>query len=485
MCRLLLLGLALCGTAQATPPPRVEMTVTPAWKGWARPGRATEVDVRLTSGAATRATLDVVADRHAVGAEVDLEPGRAVRLQVPVASAKRIVVSAAAPGAPPQRRDIELAQSESPLLGVALATDERVDLEGFHTVALAADDLPRNASAFLTIDALVVDAPTLSALDPRQLGALLAHAAACGRVVMLNTDPRVRRLLDGAGGCGGRALMSAASLADAKAMLASSLAVSMPAAISPGVLADLSRPDQVVWNRVAVALAVYFAAAALALLFVSSLPVLVLTPALAGVAVLALLHAKQPQSQLVVWSEGESGSQVARYQAWQRFPGLVRERMRVPIPPQLASSAHSCESTQALRLDFDASRGSFAFAEFETRLFRQVSLCYAGSFPMARAIEIAARADGMREVRNVGTMAWPRGALLDRGLVHDLPALGAAAHTTLGEQTGKLLRDAVVRTALTRIRPDGFAALWELELGGVADVGVESKGWLLVSMASP
>jgi len=138
--RLLLLALALCGMAQAAAP-RIEMTVTPAWKGWARPGRATEFDVRLSSDAATRATIDVVAGRHAVRADVDLEPGRAVRLHVPLRAAEHIAVSAAAPGASPQRREVALAQSESPLLGVGLATDEQVDLAGFHTVTLAADDL--------------------------------------------------------------------------------------------------------------------------------------------------------------------------------------------------------------------------------------------------------------------------------------------------------------------------------------------------------
>ena len=67
----------------------------------------------------------------------------------------------------------------------------------------------------------------MGALDQRQLGALLVHAAECGRIVLLNTDVRVRRVLDGTAGCGGRAVMSAASLADAREMLKSSLATSM------------------------------------------------------------------------------------------------------------------------------------------------------------------------------------------------------------------------------------------------------------------
>ncbi len=378
-----------------------------------------------------------------------------------------------------------IAQSESPLLGVGHVTGDAVQLEGFHTVALAADDLPRNASAYSSIDALIVDAPTLGALDQRQLGALLAYAAGCGRIVVLNADPRVRRLLDGAGGCAGRVLMSAASLDDARALLTTSLAVTLPSAISVGAVGGLARPGHVVWNRVAVALAVYFAAALLAVMFFSSLPALLATPVLASFAVLALLHAMPPASQLIVWSEGESGAQLARYQAWQRFPGIVREHARVPLPPQLASSAQPCDPTQAMTFDFDARQGRAAYAEFETRLFRQVSLCYAGSFPMTRALAIEARAGGLRDVRNAGSMAWPAGVLLSGGLAHDLPSLAPAARTTIGAESGHPLQDAVLRTAMTRTGHDGVAALWELDLGGVADAPVESRGWLLVSVAPP
>jgi hypothetical protein len=464
--------------------PRIELAAKPAWNGWTRPGRMTEVDVRLSAEFATRATLDVVAGRQVVRANLDLEPGRIVRLQVPVESAEEISVSAGSPVAPSRRREVGMAQSESPLLGVGLVTGDAIQLEGFHTVALDADDLPRNASAYSSIDALILDAPTLGALDERQLGALLVHAAECGRIVLLNADPRVRRVLDGAGGCGGRTLMNAASLADAKEMLVSSLAAGMiPATALPGI-GELARPDLLTWNRVLVVLAVYFAAATLVAVFFSSLPALLLAPALATMAILALLHLVQPSPQLVVWSEAASGAQTARYQAWQRFPGVARGRTRVPVLPQLAS-ARSCDPAQAMRFDLDASRGRVTFAEFDTRLFRPISLCYSGSFPVARAIAIDARPDGLLHVRNAGSIGWPKGVLLAGGLVHQLPALGPGDDTIIHTRSGKPFRDALVRTAMARTRTEGAAALWELELGGVADLPTQSKGWLLVSIPSP
>jgi len=464
--------------------PRIDLAATPAWNGWSRPGRATEVDVRLSADIATRATLVVTAGRQDVRASLDLEPGRVVRLQVPIESAEAVLVSAAAPTAPPQRSDVRIAQSESPVLGVGLVTGDPVQLEGFHTVALDADDFPRNASAYSSIDALILDAQTLGALDQRQLGALLVHAAECGRIVLLNADSPVRRVLDGAGGCGGHNLMNAASLPDARERLGTSLAAGMvPATALPGI-GELARPDLHTWNRVLVVLAVYFAAAMLASAFFSFLPALLLLPALATVAILVLLNVVQPSPQLVVWSEAASGTQAARYQAWERFPGHARGRTRVPVLPQLAS-ARSCDPNQAMRFDFDASRGRATFAEFDTRLFRQVSLCYSGTFPVARAIAIDALPDGLLHVRNAGSIGWPKGMLLAGGLVHELPALGPGDDTIVHNQSGKQFRDKLLRTAMARTGTDGAAALWELELGGVADIPTHSKGWLLVSIPSP
>ena len=483
MLRRLLLpgGLALCGIAEVIAQSRIDLAATPAWNGWARPGRATEVDIRLATDAPARASLDVKAGRQVVHADLDLVPGRVVRLHVPVSSADMVAVSAGSSTIEPQRRDVSVAQSESPLLGVALATEDLVQIEGFHTVALAADALPRNPSAYSSIDALILDAPTLGALDQRQLGALLAHAADCGRIVLVNVDPGVRRVLEGAGGCGGHALMSAASPTDAIATLKSSLAVSNVPATPLPEIGEFARSGHVTWNRVLIALAAYFAAAGLGVMFFSSLPMLLLMPMVATMAILAMLHSVRPPPELVVWSEGESGAQVARYQAWQQFPGLVRGHARVPVLQDLAS-ARSCEPTLPMRFDFDASRGRATIAEFDTRLFQQISLCYSGRFPLDRAIAIEARQGGLLNVRNAGRVAWPNGVLLAGGLVHDLPALSPGASTIIRVHTGKPLRDALMRTAMARTRVDGAAALWELEPGGMAGAQVEANGWLLVSI---
>src|SRR5574337_353610 len=481
--RALLLGAAICCVAHAAAAPRLELTVSAPWKGWSRPGRTTEVDVRINADSATHASVELAAEKLSVRAELDLQPGRAVRLQILVPAAERIEVRAAAPGAAAVQREIDIALSESPLLGLALAGSEVVDLAGFHAVALGADDLPRHAPAYASIDALVVDAATLRQLDQRQLAALLAHAAGCGRIVVVGADAPLRRLLDGMGGCGGRALMAAGSLAETRALLERSLADSLPAPIDAAAIGAPARPSPLLWRQVAVAVAACLAAIALAIVFASSLSALLATSALATVAVVGWLHAIDPPSQLVVWSEGDAGARVARYQAWHRIQGVARTRIRVAIPPQLADSAQPCDAGVAMRLDEDPVVQRATFAEFETRLFRQVRLCYAGSFPINRAPEVANRADGGLDVRNAGTSAWPSGRLLARGAVDALPALAAGAQTSIDSGARLPADEDVTRAAAARMAPDTATALWPLDLGGVAGAPAASQGWLAVSAA--
>jgi hypothetical protein len=107
--RVLLAGLALCGAANAFAEPRIDLAVVPAWSGWARPGRPTEVDLRLTSSAATPATVDAAAGRQTVRARVELEPGRTLRLPLPLASPQGATVEVTLPGGTKIRREVRIA----------------------------------------------------------------------------------------------------------------------------------------------------------------------------------------------------------------------------------------------------------------------------------------------------------------------------------------------------------------------------------------
>jgi hypothetical protein len=481
------LGVALCSAAAASAAPHIELVATAAWNGWTRPGRTTEIEIRLTADTPTHATFQVAAGLETTRGEVNLVPGRVQWLHLPVASVDEVTIEVATPLGPTERRRVRLARSESPLLGVALATDAPVELDGFHPASLAADHLPRNTSAYTSMDALIIDATTLRALDTRQWSALLAHAADCGRIALLNVSSDVIRLLQDAGGCGGGALMFATSLADARDMIRHSLAVPvavvMPLAMVPGSThgdEPGSAHENVIWNRVLLVLAAYFAVAAGAAMFVSSLTALLLLPSLATVAILALLHGMQPAPQLEVWSEIESGAQVARYAAQQRLLGAVRGVKRMPLLRDLASG-RSCDARRSMKYTFDASVGLATAVDFDTRLFQQDTICYSGTFPIVRAIAVEAYSDGSVAVRNAGSSPWPQGMLLADRHVYDVPALAPGDNQLLRPAVVNPLRDDVARTALARARST-IAALWPLPLSGASGMPIDAVGWLLVSI---
>jgi hypothetical protein len=375
------------------------------------------------------------------------------------------------------------------MLAVALADGQRVEFQGFHAVALAADQLPRQPSAFASIDALVIDAPTLSALDPRQLQALLDLAATCGRIVVVAADAEVRRVLDAGAGCGGRTLVHAASPAQASAALAAALSSPVPPALSDSSVIVWSRPGLDAWRRVAVVLGGSFAAVALAIVFFSSPWPLLGASALGALLVLVAVPGGPAASRLVVWSEGASGASFARYQGWQWVTGSTRGMLRVELPPQLAASVRPCHAAQPVQFEFDAGQGRIRAASIESRLFGTLALCYEGQFPQTRSLVLEAAADGSQRVRNAGAMSWPAGWLLRDREVAALPALAPGESAALaltsdampqGTRQGAL-HDAVARTAQSR-RPDGgTAGLWALELDAVAGTPPDAQAWLLLS----
>lgn len=479
------LALALCGIAEAAAQPRVELTLAPAWDGWSRPGRVTEVDVRLRTDTAARGTLQIVSGRETVRAPLELQAGRTLRLHVPVDATDRMDLSLRLADTAPTLRVVRIAQSESPLLGLGIASGDSARLDGFHSIALGPDDLPRNAAAYSSVDALILDTPTLAALDQQQLGALLAYTAACGHLALVSPDPGAWRVLEGAAGCSGGMLISAASLAEAAARLQASLAEPPAApAVSMAGLGDLAQPDLWLWHRVLMILAVYLGTAALAVTFSASARVFLLVPLLATACAWGALRVAEPVSHLVVWAESGPSARTAQYQAWQRSTGGMGGTVRVPVLAQLGS-ARSCDRNRAVRFELDATRGRPVLAEFDTRLFQALSLCYSGNFPVMRDVSVAVRPGDALDIRNAGSLTWPAGTLAANGLVYTVPALGPGETATLRAAAGQPPPDAAARAALSRTPYDGYAALWPLELGSVADAPADSAAWLLVRIPPP
>lgn len=480
----LLLLAALAGAAQAAAAPAIEVTAAAAWKGWSRPERSTEVDLRLRSDRHRLVDIEVTSATQRTRARLELEAGAIRRLQIPVHAARELQVTVTSADDEPRRLDLSIAPSESPLLGVALGAGEAVALPGFHALALGAEDFARQPLAYSSLDALVVDARTLGTLEPPQLDAFLAAVAACGRTVVVGADSRLRQQLDGAASCNGRALMFADSPAQAVPLLQASLGERLEPLPGLAGSTELTQPARQLWSRVALGLGLYVALAALATLLGPTPAVLAGLGAAAAVAALALPRAWDPSAATAVWSEADSGSQVARYQGRQSVVGVARAQVRVPVPA-LWASARPCVPSADVALEFDADSARVVAATLRTRLFGQASLCTSGYFPMNRALAARLGADSRPEVVNAGQSAWPPGLLLAAGQTWELPPLAAGQRAVASAVASTGTRENALRFAASRVPAGAAAALWPLDFAGVAGALGPAGGWLLVTAASP
>ena len=147
-----------------------------------------------------------------------------------------------------------------------------------------------------------------------------------------------------------------------------------------------------------------------------SLPVLLLTPALAAAAVAgaAAHHAAAVAARRLERGRvGRAASRATRPGSASR--AWLATRARVPLPPQLASSAQPCDRTQAMRFDFDASRRTRDVGRVRhAPVSRRSRSAMPAAFRWPGRSRSQRAPDGSREVRNAGPMAWPPGCAAGR-----------------------------------------------------------------------
>lgn len=476
---LAVLGAASHVARSATP---LDLEVVPAWDGWTRPGRVTELDVRLRSQQrdTVRVTLSTGASR--VRTVVELEPGQQSSNAIPVPAAEVIGVGVGRARDLNASRTVRLALSESPLLAWVAGTPAPGALPGFHTISLEPGHLPLNSSAYSSIDALIIDRRVVASLGQQQLAALLAYLSGCGRAVLISATSRDEGLFRSVAGCGGRRFSVAQSEQQALVQLAAILATPSADTPEPAALASVMGPDLRSWNLVAALLALCAAAAVILGIFTSSLLAAVAVPALLAAAVLGLVQTRSPAERLTVWAEAGAGERIAQYRGLQQVTGLRRGRADVRVLDVLARP-RACRASDRGQWTWDAAARRYSGVQFDSRLFAGASLCYSGEFPVAREAAVRATPQGRLVLANAGASGLPAGRLAWNGRLFAVDALAAGRQVELDPARGSTPADGAETLALARTPVDAQAVLWPLELQRVAGAPAQSQAWLLVRAA--
>jgi hypothetical protein len=465
---------------EAAPP---EIEAVPAWGGWSRPGRISELEIRLVSQRRETATITIRSASGLIRSTVDLAPGTAGRLAVPVSAEESIVVEVARDGRKGSATDTGFSLSESPLLAWVANGPPPATIAGFHAVAIAPAQLPVTASAYSSIDALVIEREVLASLSQAQLAALLSYLAGCGPTVLVSAAANDEALLRSAVGCGERKFALARSPAEAGERLAGLLAQPVDLAPETPALAVAFAPDLMEWHRVAAILAVYAATVLILGILTSSLVAAVLMPALLAGGALVLMQTRPVEPHLTVWAETDSGERVARYRALQRMTIPRRGRVEVSVREELARP-YACGRLRPVEWRWDAAKAVFSSASFDGRLFSSALLCYAGEFPVARAA-VAMRVDaGRLTLVNAGASGWTSGRLAWNGRLFEVAALEAGQAIDIDVAAGVPATRAAEAMAMSRTPVDQPSLLWPLDLSPVASAPPGTEAWLLLRAAA-
>jgi hypothetical protein len=464
------------GTAQAAP---LDLEVIPAWDGWSRPGRITEAEVRLRSQDRESASVTISADGDTVRTRVALQPGQLSSVFVPVPAAEAVRVQARRKGHEVETRETRLALSESPLLAWVAPGPVQGSMTGFHAVVFDPGRLPRTASAYSSIDALVIDRALLPSLTQDQLASLLSYLAGCGRTILISASPADEGLFRTAVGCGGRSFAAVADAGDVGRQLDRVLATPQESPLEATSLATIDRPDLRSLSLVVTVLAVCAAATVLAGIFTTSLVAAVVVPVLAAAGALGFVQTRQPDSRLVVWAESGASERVARYRGLQQASVMSRGRVEVPVLAALARP-QSCRSADGASWTWDAAERRFSAVRLEGRLFSSVALCYSGEFPVARAAAVRPASNGRIALANAGASTSPEGLLAWNGRLFPVAPLRPGEEVQIAPDGGTRATGGPQGLALTRTPPDAQSILWPLDMRRVPGAPAQSQAWLLL-----
>lgn len=206
--------LALVAGASAAEPAGSGIELLPAWHGYQRPYRVSELAVAFSTRQAARVQVTLRRGRVTVHHDTTLTPGHSHRINLPLPSAAGDDVHVVVNGGPEQLLRMHRVPGGRPLLAALLpgAADPAPTIDGAVVVPVAADALPRHRQAYDAIDALVLDESGFLALEPAQLQALLDYLADCGPVVLATANPQLLQQFEAAAGCQGRWSRSADDL---------------------------------------------------------------------------------------------------------------------------------------------------------------------------------------------------------------------------------------------------------------------------------
>lgn len=464
------LGIVLFAVATtANSPSTVEATL--AWGGAVSSSAFTEV--ALSAESTNKLTVTTISGSPVISTTLQSDGERSLPASIPVQPSGdgAVTLNVLDGNAPPViLKAGELQHIPAPVVVVGESVVARVDASS-DLLAVAASDLPRLASAYTNIRALVIDGLSLSQVDEQQLRALLEHIGVCGRTLLVDVTPAVRTMLTQRAGCGGHALLVSQPAAPLDGELAALLRQPVDAMPGTNALSMLLGGDSADLNLIALFLAGFI----IVFVILSSIPrtrLVALGFCVLATGLAAMLWNSAPRESFVAWSEVDNGDRIARYAAIERLTASARgDRL---LQPQSLGRSPMEINGESLTLHWSAAAGERQM-EWNASLLEEAQLVTAGSFPVEPNLRAAVDGD-TATVCNQGTAKSPASWLRFQGSTYAVPALQPASSWSLVDVAPETRRLPELRLLARRMQRHSLALLQPLR---VPENGGTQRAWLM------
>jgi hypothetical protein len=398
------------------------------WNGIARPGTATEIQVKVESRQWVEATLMVSGRSQVTSLPVQLAPETLHKFSLPIL---------AEPEGPIQvtlRRGEEVLIRKSyrwevpvqPRLA-AVATQvplsyDRLGRQATQWLPVDATALPDTPAGYRTLDLLIIDTPTLSRMTRKQQAAFEHFLADCGRTIAVGMSPDIARALRRRSGCEHdffRSVENSAELARALADYDWKQPPPLPNAMQLRSLV----PDSEVDTKLAVAVFTigFFLLTGVTIVFSRRIAVTLLTPVLLVGMALVIWYLPEPRISQVTWAERDMDNGIARFSSLLVTQGNSFGDALVSVP--YSSDLPIAEEGEVGKLQASLqAQPAFFELELPGRLLARSEHFFTGTLAVPFDLQIGFR-DSSPFVANKGKRSSPKGWLIWQGATFELPRL--------------------------------------------------------------
>lgn len=430
--QLFLWALALVSLSSAKADPSLQMEVTPAWNGYYRSGKPTEIGVKLIS---PHSTVVNISGGH-LFQTVELEAGIPKSIGLPLLPDNfvAVLIHAASQDNPGSAIEKSVALTASKIPNIALVTEgltlqdrqsitrQLHQIDNDNLFFISALTLPRFISGYESVDMIIIPYQGLKNLDDQQIKTLSLYLGNCGKTIALEFPPAIYSKLRKIAGCNGNFLVTA-SYPFAFSEHIKNLIHQNPESLPElSALAD-ALPVKGIYTSYT--LLVGFCLGYLLIVIMTTWIakqkyIFFIAPLLATVIVILIGCRQQPERNLISWVQMDSQHRSARYSALLTLRGNGKWREISKLPTAAMMSGSALTSLQALQ--FNGEQPEVISTNTEYPLLSYAQWYWQSSLDMEAPLQLQL-VNQQPVVTNMSQQNLKAGLLKWQGENYPLPAL--------------------------------------------------------------